>query len=99
MVSLVLFAFLVVALPFIGVVLLSLALFSIFDPRSRGWAIICFVVPALVVPASLFALGAKSGVLRYSAEGPIIWFVAWPALGLACIAAVAACFTVAAIRR
>jgi uncharacterized membrane protein YfcA len=80
-------------------VILSTTLVLLCDPRRRFTTILCFIIPAVAVPIALFALGASSGVLRYSAQGPIIWFVVWLALLLAAIGIIAGAFTVGAIRK
>ena len=99
MVSIILFALLAIFLPFVGVVFLSLALLSICDARNRLLAFACFAIPAVGVPAALFAVGSSSGVLRYSAQGPIISFMILPVLGLFCVGVVGAGFVFAAVRR
>jgi hypothetical protein len=90
--SLILFALLAMILPFLGVLLISTALLISCSPCKRLSAIACFIVPAVLVPAGLVELGSISSVLRYSPKGPIIWFVVWPALGLACIGIIGAAF-------
>ena len=99
MASLLLFACLAMALPFAGVVILSTTLVAICQPKRRFASVLCFIIPAGVVPLALFAWGVSTSVLRYSPQGPILWLAVWPALLFAGIGITAAGFSVGPIRK
>jgi hypothetical protein len=99
MVILVVLAVAALAVPFCVVVVLANFLLTICEPKTRLAAVTCFVVPAIAVLSGLIVWGRSSAVWRYSAQGPIIWFLAWPALALVCVGIIGAGFAVAAFRR
>jgi hypothetical protein len=99
MVLLIVLAIAAVAVPFFAVVVLANGLLAICEPKTRVAAVACFLVPVVAVLAGLISWGSSSPVWRYSAQGPIIWFLVWPALALACGGIIGAGFTVAAFRR
>ena|ERR1044071_9429816 len=94
MVLLVLLAIADLAVPFGAVVVLANFLLMICEPKGRLAAITCFVAPAVAILAGLIAWPNATTVLRYSAQGSIIWFLLWPALALACIGIISAGFAV-----
>src|SRR5436190_22383964 len=99
MVILVLLVVAALAVPFCSVVLLANALLTICQPKTRLAAVTCFAVPAVAVLSGLIAWGSSSAVWRYSAQGPIIWFLVWPMLALVCVGIIGAGFAVAAFRK
>src|SRR5436190_17920194 len=99
MVILVVLAVAALAVPFCAVVVLANFLLTICEPRTRLVAATCFVVPAVAVLSGLIAWGSSSAVWRYSAQGPIIWFLVWPALALVCVGIIGAGFAVVAFRK
>ena len=99
LIPLVVAAILAVLIPFGGVVILSTMLLATCKPRSFFAAAVCFVIPAIAVPAALIAANTSSAFWRYSAQGPIIWFIVWPVLLLVGVGVIAAGFAVAAIRK
>src|SRR4051794_3985432 len=99
-ITLVIVALLAVIIPFAGIVVLSSALLVICRPQSRLVTVVCFIIPAILVPAALIALNSASEFWRYSGpQGPVIWFIVWPALILVALGVITAAFAVAAIKK
>ena len=99
MVILVVLAVAALGIPFFCVLVLANALLAMCEPKTWLAAVTCFVVPAVAVLSGLIVWGSKSAVWRYSAQGPIIWFLVWPALGLVCVGIIGAGFAVATSRK
>jgi hypothetical protein len=84
---------------FFGAIALTAALLALCAPKSRTGAAICFVVAACAVASSILALCSSSAFFRYSAGGPVIWFLVWPTLGCAAFGIVLAAVAVSPLRR
>jgi hypothetical protein len=99
MVILIVLAVAALAVPSCAVFILANFLLTICEPKTRLAAVTCFVVPAVAVLSGLILWGSSSAVWRYSAQGPIIWFLVWPMLALVCVGIIGAGFAVAAFRK
>ena len=99
MVILVIVSIVALAVGFCGAVAVTAALLALLQPKSRMGAVLCFVVAAVVVALALVAVCSSSTFFRYSAEGPVIWFLVWPTLGSGAVGVIAATFAVPPIKR
>jgi len=99
MVILIIVGTVALAAGFVGAIAVTMALLAFCTPKSRTGAAICFVVAACAVVSGILALCSSSAFFRYSADGPVIWFLVWPTLGCAAVGIVSAAVAVSPIRR
>jgi hypothetical protein len=94
MVAVALIALIAAAVSFCGTVAVTVALLALFSVKARVGAAACFVSAAITVSSALVAICSSSPFFRYSAEGPVIWFVVWPILGCVLLAVLGAALAV-----
>ena len=99
MVLLVVISIVALVVGFCGAVAVTAALLALLQPKTRMGAVLCFVAAAVVISLVLVAMCSSSTFFRYSAEGPVIWFLVWPTLGCVAVGVIAALFAVSPIRR
>jgi uncharacterized membrane protein YfcA len=99
MVILIIVGIVALAAGFFGAIAVTAALLALCAPKSRTGAAICFVVAACAVVSAILALCSSTAFFRYSASGPVIWFLVWPTLGCVAVGIVSAAVAVSPIRR
>jgi hypothetical protein len=80
-------------------VAISTALLKLAQPKSRAGAAMCFSAAAAAVVIAAVVLCSSASVFRYSADGPVIWFLIFASVSGALVGLIGAAFAVAAIRR